>query len=132
MITETRFKISIPRFQRSPVDTSIYSRMMQKKEYKPDVMVTRIRMIIAQHIGSDPMLITRDHHQKPVMARQLFLHFVRKHLGYSQLTTGKLIGKNHATVFHAEQCVEKFRVIEPGYADIYNSINSKILEIINQ
>jgi hypothetical protein len=129
-MTETRFKISVPRFQRSPVDTFRFSQMIRKGKtpYQPvtTVLAEKIREIIILETGYDPFFEPVTRLGESVRARQLYMYFIRKYVKLSQLATGQLLGKNHATVNHAEKCVNKFKLLESDYRNLYCKIDDKI------
>ena len=129
-MTETRFKISVPRFQRSPVDTFLFSQMMKtvKVTYKPKpiLSIDKIRGIIIDKTGYDPYHQPEVQFKEYVKARQLFIYFVRQYTELTQTAVGNLIGKNHSTVCWAESCVKKFTQLEADYAILFNSIESDI------
>jgi chromosomal replication initiation ATPase DnaA len=135
MLSETRFKISVPRFQRSPVDTFRFSQMMKKRRvsYKPvsTTLIERIREIVISETGYDPYHEPENRLKEFVTARQLFIYFVRKYAKLSQKATGTIVGKDHSTVNWAEKCVKKFRILEPEYCQQFDNIENKILKIIN-
>ena len=135
MITETRFKISVPRFQRSPVDTFRFSQMIRKQyNNRPHStsLIERIREIIIGVVGHDPYDEPKGRRKEYVKARQLFLFFVRRYTKLSQQASGEIIGKDHATVVHAEKCVKRFSILEADYGRQYAKIETEIFKVINQ
>ena len=131
-MTETRFKISVPRFQRSPVDTFRYNQMIarQRHSYMPvaTLLIEKIRNAIISETGYDPYYEPVTRLSEFVRARQLFMYFVRREVKMSQLATGQMLGKNHSTVNHAEKCVNKFRLLESDYRNLYERIENKIMK----
>ena len=124
-MTETRFRISVPRFQRSPIDTSVFYRMTVP--VNPQVNVIKsLRKIITNITGIDPYIDQKHRGSRRVQSRQLFLYFVRKYTRLTQEETGRLVGKNHATVVHAEKCVEKFVFLENDYKSIHSKIREEL------
>ena len=134
MIAETRFKISVPRFQRSPVDTFRFSQMIRtgKTCYMPTspIMVEKIRWVIVAETGYDPYYEPVNRVGEFVRTRQLFMYFIRKYVKMSQLATGQMLGKNHSTVNHAEKCVNRFRLLENDYRMLFERIEAKILKAL--
>lgn len=130
MITECR--ISVPRFQRSPVDTYQYNQMIKivKSHSAPlvPVMVEKIRNAIIAETGFDPYYVPVARLGEFVKARQLFMYFVRRRVKLSQSATGRILGKDHSTVNHAENCVERFKLLESDYRELYERIENKILK----
>jgi hypothetical protein len=130
MITETRFKISVPRFKRSPVDTSQYKQMLNfsSLQDRPIVrdIITDIRFIVKEETGHDPFICGTSRKKEFVASRQFFVYFSRK---YSYLTfseIGSFLGRDHATVMYALKCVNKFRSFEKPYRDKFNAISKKV------
>jgi chromosomal replication initiation ATPase DnaA len=130
MNTKTRFKISVPRFHRNPIDTFIFNQAMRRirMNHKPllSEKVEKIRKIISIITGYDPCIKSKRRYKELVLSRQLFLYFVRKYTNLNQERTGELIGKDHATVHHAERCVEKWRLLENNYGEIFNKVRDEI------
>jgi len=126
--------LTVPRFKRSPIDTSIYSQAMlwKKKPYRAiyDSLIENIRDLVKNETGYDPCAASQRRTRELVTSRQLFIHFVRRYTRLSQETTGAILGKDHSTVFHAEKCVNKFKEIENEYAELYDRIDGKIQLII--
>lgn len=131
MNIENSFKISVPRFQRTPIDTFRFSQMIrrQKHSYAPinTLMIEKIRKAIITETGYDPYYEPVTRLAGFVRARQLFMYFVRREVKMSQLATGQMLGKNHSTVNHAEKCVNRFRLLESDYRDLYERVENKII-----
>lgn len=89
-------------------------------------MVQRIRRIVTDVTGIDPYCESTYQMSEFVKARQLFFYFVRKYAKLSLYATGRLLGKDHSTVVHAEKCVIKFRDIEVNYRGSFDLIEKKI------
>jgi chromosomal replication initiation ATPase DnaA len=123
--------MNVPRFSRSPIDTSVYNFYMIKR--KPLLnLVERIRYIIAYETGIDPYSEVKYRKGELIKSRQYFCYFVRKYAKLSQSATGRLIGKDHATVLYAERCVEMFKETEKSYLNTFNEIERKIEKLINR
>jgi len=135
-MTETRFKISVPRFQRSPVDTYLFSLMIKmtipanRMKYVP--LIDKIKSIIIKETGCDPFYETGVQKREYVTSRYLFAYFVKKYCKLSQRAIGLMIGnKNHSTIAYGKNSVQKFVEVEPEYAKRYNKIETEILKHIN-
>jgi chromosomal replication initiator protein len=118
----------VPRFKRSPIDTSIYNWYTIKKRVSVS-FVDKIREIVKNVTGIDPYIENKYSGMEFVMSRQLFMYFIRKYTKLSLRKTGQLVGKDHATVIHAEKCVNKFIDTEKSYQALYNEIETKIKKI---
>jgi hypothetical protein len=89
-------------------------------------LLQNIRFIIKDVTGYDPYDRVTDQSQELVLPRQLFLYFA-KQIGRASLAkVGNELGKDHATVMYAIKCVEKFRVLEPAYAEIFTKIEKRV------
>jgi chromosomal replication initiation ATPase DnaA len=111
-----------------PIDTSVYYGMI--KPINKSVNIIRvIRRTVMEVTGTDPYFNQLYRGKRFVMARQLFLYFVRKYTSLSQDETGQLIGKDHSTVVHAEKCVEKFRDTEKHYENICKKIDNELFKL---
>jgi hypothetical protein len=121
--------MNIPRLQRQPIDTFVYNQMRVKKCIYSGDLVNRIREIVSEATGFDPYHKPQSLMSEYVKSRQLFMYFVREYAKLSQYSTGRLIGKDHSTVVHAEKSVLKFKDIEKEYAKTFNLIETKILEL---
>ena len=133
MTPETRFKISVPRFQRSPVDTFLFSQMMNMVVKDLPIakdLVTEIRFIVKEETGHDPFIFDNSRKQEYVKARQLFTYFCRKYTKMTFNEIGGFIGKDHATAIYADKCVNNYRRIEKLYRAIFLRINNRIRESI--
>ena len=91
-----------------------------------------MREIVLSKTGFDPYHEPETRLREFVTARQLFIFFVRKYAKLSQKATGVLVGKDHSTVNWAENCVKRFKILEADYSELYDSIETDILKIINQ
>jgi chromosomal replication initiation ATPase DnaA len=117
--------MNIPRFQRSPIDTSVYN-YMKFGRYHKDISIQKIRTVITKVKGVDPCDTTAYRGAKFIESRQLFMHFIRKYIKLTQDETGKIVDKDHSTVIYAEKCVGKFKNNEPRYNELYKLIDKQI------
>jgi chromosomal replication initiator protein len=119
--------INVPRFRKNPIDTSVYNWYTIKR--KPILNnVDFIRQYVIEFTGIDPLINKQCRKSEYVKARQLFMYFIRKNTSLSQSQVGEIVSKDHASVFHAEQCVQKFMTVEKGYRYIVEEIESKIMK----
>lgn len=118
-----------------PVDTSVVARMsrLRKPYYLPihTTLVETIRKIVINVTGYDPYYEPISRIKEFVIARQLFVFFIRKYVKMTQKATGQLVGKNHATINHAEMCVRKFVLLEKKYRILYDKIEIQIIRTMN-
>ena len=91
-------------------------------------MVDKIRKYVTDETGIDPYVDSEYQGGEFVTSRQLFMYFVRRHAKLSLYATGRLIGKDHSTVAHAEKTVEKYREVEKSYRAMFDNIERKILK----
>ncbi len=120
----------VPRFIKHPIDTSVHNRMMSYvRPKKSNDKIERIRQIVRSVTGIDPYTEPQFNGTEFVKSRQLFLYFVRKKVKLSLYATGRLLGKDHSTVCHAEKSVEKFRDIEKDYSEMFDKIENEIKKL---
>ena len=115
--------MNIPRL--TPIDTSVYSFMMKMKDQKSNP-IKLIRNVISKVTGVDPYVDQKWRDSSHVQSRQLFLYFVRKATNLTQTQVGQLVGKDHASVNHAERCVEKWLSLENKYKSTFNKISDEL------
>jgi chromosomal replication initiation ATPase DnaA len=121
--------IYIPRHIKTPVDAYQYSIAMRNQhQYKSKLQV--IRKVITDVMGIDPYFDSDYQGAEYVKSRQLFFYFVRKYEKLSFYATGQLLGKDHATVIHAEKCVEKYKGQELEYHEKFEAIEKRIKQQI--
>lgn len=125
--------MNVPRFQRFPIDTAVYNNSLRitSKIIDRD-LVGRIRKIIIDTIGADPYMDPAYRGQKFVKARQLFMHFITVYANYSYADAAYLVGKDHASVNHANKCIEKYINSELEYKLAYDTIERKIKEAVSK
>ena len=117
--------MNIPRFQKNPIDTSIYYSMILPEAAEIS-FIEKIRRIVRDVTGTDPYVSNGYRQSELVKSRQLFLYFVRINTMMSQESVGQLVNKDHATVIHAERCVRKYKEIEPAYRMMFDQIEKRI------
>ena len=119
----------IPRFQKSPIDTSVVAQMMNRKAPTELTFVDHIRKAVRDVTKTDPYLNNGYREGELVKSRHLFMFFVKRYTGMSLLATGRLVGKDHASCIHAIRCVKKYIEIEPAYREIYLMIEKKLEQL---
>jgi chromosomal replication initiation ATPase DnaA len=126
--------MNIPRHNQYPVDTSIVSQMLKFKpslSFSTDTKIRKIRSVILFETGYDPMQTIKSRSGRLVISRQLFLYFVKYYTRLSQERVGALLGKDHATVHHAIDCVNKYKDTEKDYAVMFKNIDEKLSNHFN-
>jgi chromosomal replication initiation ATPase DnaA len=124
--------MNVPRFQRHPIDTSVYNTMMNRRKYvsySADV-IENIRQVVTEITGIDPYFEPNSRDKELVTARQYFMHFAYKKTSLTQKQIGLLLNKDHATIVHNNICVSRFLKNEPGYRNMYRLIDNKLNRII--
>jgi chromosomal replication initiation ATPase DnaA len=120
-------RINVPRFNKLPIDTSVYGQMISLSKLRaPNNSIEGIRQAVWRATEIDPYMNTRLRDARYVKSRHLFFYFVRMYSGLSQTDTGRLLGKDHATVNIALKCVEEHRAKEPDYKRIFELIEERV------
>ena len=120
--------MNVPRFKKHPIDTSVYNHAINWRSNSAYIMdiIECIRKAVKDITGDDPYLETGKRDKNLVTARQYFMHFVSVKTRLTQREVGALLKKDHATVVHANNCVNKFIENEPRYRNIYELIDNKL------
>ena len=120
--------ITPARHLKNPIDTSVYNYHTNRKPQRPFRMqvIENIRYEVQKATGFNPYVQPKVRSKEFVKARQLFIYFVLKYTKTTQSQAGAFVGKHHATVEHAINCVNTYRDIEKDYKKLFNSIDEKI------
>jgi hypothetical protein len=117
--------MNIPRFTKSPIDTSVFNYYMTKKRANQNI-VCIIRKAVTEITGTDPYFDNTFRGGEFVKARQLFVYFVKDNTKLSLMSIGRLINKDHTTVIHSVRTVENYLATDKQYVALYTEISKKI------
>jgi chromosomal replication initiation ATPase DnaA len=117
----------VPRFHKSPIDTSVVARMITFNKRRNGPIASKICICIKEELGIDPMDNTRYRGEEYVMARQLFIIFMVKLTKYTYEKIASMIGKDHSTINSALKAINNRLDTDKDYKIIYDRIATKLI-----
>ena len=105
----------------------IVSRVIHKKSLS--LSMPHIQQAVSNYFRLKPEdLLAKSRKKEVVIARQVAMYLSKHHMNYSLSAIGYYFGKrNHSTVLHAMQAIEKLEQNDPHIKDAISSIRAEII-----